>query len=85
MKNNFLGRIAELGLYIGGMVVSAAGCFVFMRGFRLVATGKEEAATRSSIRAPRMYRKPLVGVGAALFLLVFITSEALATVRALRH
>ena len=55
------------------------------RGFRLVAMGKEGSETATSIRAVGPARKPLAGIGAALFLLVFVASEALATIGALRH
>jgi hypothetical protein len=36
---------------MGNMVVSGAGCFVFMRGFRVVAMGQERPDARSSVRA----------------------------------
>jgi hypothetical protein len=67
------------------LLVSAAGSFVFVRGFRLVATGKEGPDTESSIRVKDSSRKPLAGLGAALFLLACITNEALAMIRALSH
>jgi hypothetical protein len=54
-----------------------------MRGFRLVALEKEDSAAGSSIRVDRTPGKPLAGIGAALFLLAFVTSEALVTIRAL--
>ncbi len=83
--SNYIRRISKLGLLIGDMVVSAAGGFVFMRGFRVVAMGQEGPDTRSSMRAVGRYTKPLAGIGAALFLLAFVASEAAATVLALRH
>jgi hypothetical protein len=54
-----------------------------MRGFRLVASKKEESAVESSIRVDGTLGKPLAGTGAALFLLTFVTSEALVMIRAL--
>ncbi len=85
MISNHVRRVLKLGLLMGDMVVSAAGCFVFMRSFRLVALGQEGLDARSSIRAEGRSTKPLAGIGAALFLLVFVASEAAATVVALRH
>ena len=85
MMSSFMRRILKLGLLMGDMAVSAAGCFVFMRGFRVVAMGQEGPDTRSSMRADGRSTKPLAGIGAALFLLAFVASEAAATIVALRH
>jgi hypothetical protein len=83
MMSSHISRILKLGLLMGDMVVSAAGCFVFMRGFRVVTGGQEGTDARSSMRAHDA--KPLAGIGAALFLLAFVASEAAATVVALHH
>lgn len=85
MMSTYVRRILKLGPLMGDMVVSAAGCFVFMRGFRVVAMGQERPDTRSSMRAVGRFTKPFTGIGAALFLLAFVASEAAATVVALRH
>lgn len=41
MMSTYVRRILKLGPLMGDMVVSAAGCFVFMRGFRVLAMGQE--------------------------------------------
>jgi hypothetical protein len=56
-----------------------------MRGFRLVAMDKEESDAGAAPRADGRSPKLLAGIGAALFLLAFVASEALATIGALRH
>ena len=85
MMSSHIRCILNLGLLMGEMVVSAAGCFVFMRGFRVVAMGQERPEARSSMRADGRSAMPLAGIGAALFLLAFVASEAAAAVVSLRH
>ena len=70
---------------MGELAVSAAGGFIFMRAFRLVATSKQESGAESSLSVDAGSTKPMAGIGAALFLLAFIASEAMATIGALRH
>lgn len=67
------------------LVVSAAGCFAFMRGFRVVPMGQERPDARSSMCADGRSAMPLAGIGAALFLLAFVASEAAAAVVALHR
>ena len=83
MMNSFPGRILKLGPLSRDLFVSAAGSFAFTRCFRLIARGDEGSDTGSSNYFAGRFRKPLAGIGAALFLLAFVTSEALATMRAL--
>jgi hypothetical protein len=83
MMNSYFGRTLKLGPLSRDLCVSAAGSFAFTRCFRLIAVGKEGSDTGSSICVASPSRKPLAGIGAALFLLAFVTSEALATIRAL--
>lgn len=85
MMSSFVRPFSKLGPLMRDLIASAAGCFVFMRAFRLVATGKEGSDTGSSMPADRRSLKLLAGIGAALFLLVFVASEALAAIGALRH
>ena len=85
MMSSHIRRILNLGLLMGDMAVSAAGYFVFVRGFRVVAMGQERPDARSSMRADGRPTKPLAGIGAALFLLAFVASEAAATVVSLRR
>jgi hypothetical protein len=84
MMNSFPGRILKLGPLSRDLFVSAAGSFAFTRCFRLDRKiGREGSDTGSSNCFAGRFRKPLAGIGAALFLLAFVTSEALATIRAL--
>ena len=85
MMSSHIRRILNLGLLMGDMVVSAAGCFVFPLGFRAVVMAQERPDARSSMRADGRSIKPLAGIGAALFLLAFDASEAAATVVSLRR
>jgi hypothetical protein len=85
MSNYILRRIASLGPVMGDLVASAAACFVFTRGFRLVAMDEEDSDTESPVHGKGTSPKLLAGIGAAIFLLVFIASEALAAVVALRR
>jgi hypothetical protein len=85
MMNHFLRGISRLGPVMGDLAASAVGCFVFTRGFRLVARGEEESDRESHGHGKVRHPKLLAGIGAAIFLLFFIASEALATVVALRH
>ena len=57
----------------------------FTSGFRSFAMGKEGSETGASIRAASRARKPLAGIGAVLLLLVFVTTEALATIQVLGY
>jgi hypothetical protein len=77
MMNRFECRILKLGTLVGNLCATAVGGFVFLRGFRLVASEEEELAARSSIRGDGTPGKHAASSGAALFLLTFATSEAL--------
>jgi hypothetical protein len=86
MMNRFVRRILELGPLLCDLGLSAVGCFVFMRGFRLVAidelgsdTGLSMSDAGYDAGSPR---EQFAGTAGALFLLVFVTSEALAMIRA---
>lgn len=83
--SSFVRRIFKFGPLLWNLAVSAAGGFVFMRGFHRVTLGKEGLDSRASIRTIGMFRRPMAGIVAALFLLVFVSSEALATIRVLLH
>jgi hypothetical protein len=85
MMSPFIRRISKLGPFMGDLAASAAGCFALMRGFRLLAIGEEGSGTAGSVRAAGTPRKQLAGIGAALFLLAFVASEAAATIVALRR
>jgi hypothetical protein len=85
MMSRFLRRISKLGLFLSDLIASATGCFVFTRGFRFVALNEEESHSTSPIRHNDGPPKSLAGIGAALLLVAFASSEALATVLALRR
>jgi hypothetical protein len=78
-------RILNLGSLIWDFCVSSVGCFVFTSGFRSLSMEKEGSETGARIRAVSLPRRTLAGIGAALFLLAFVTTEAVATIRALAH
>jgi len=77
--------IRKLGPTMRDLCASVAGCFVFMPGFRLVAKGKDGADTPGFTRVAGPNHSPLAGIGAAVFLLVFIASEAFAMISTLRR
>jgi hypothetical protein len=85
MKSHLLRRTLKFGPTMGYLAASAAGCFLFTRGFQLIAKDGEESDMRSN--APAVGRSPKLWAGkdAALFLMAFVASEALMTIMALRH
>jgi len=85
MMSHFLGRMLKLGPFMGDLAVSATGCFTLTRGFRLLAIKEKGSNTAGSVRDAGTPRKQLAGIGAALFLLAFVASEAAATIVALRR
>lgn len=85
MTSHFLRRISKFGQIMGNLVASAVGCFAFTPGFRMVARDEEGSKTESPVRVESGSPVLSIGIGAAIFLMVFIASEALATVVALRH
>jgi hypothetical protein len=85
MMNSSMRRIFDLGRTLGILMASAAGCFAFMPGFRLLSIGEQVSSTKSSICVQDMSLRPLAGISGALFLLAFVASEALATLAAFRH
>jgi hypothetical protein len=78
-------RILNLGPLMLDLCASSVGCFVFTSAFRWFAMEKEGSDTVASIRVVGPARKTLAGIGAALFLLAFVNTEALATIRTLGH
>jgi hypothetical protein len=83
MMNYFARRILTLGSIASNLLVSSAGCFVFVRGFRQVALEREGSEPEQSDLADGLPSKPLAGAGAALFLTAFVASEAAVMLRAL--
>jgi hypothetical protein len=85
MMSSYIRLIRKLGSLMGDLLASATGCFALNRGFRVAAWGQERPAARSSMRTEGKSTKPFEGIGAALFLLAFVASEAGATLVALRR
>jgi len=78
-------RILKFGPVVVDLAVSAAGCFVVMRGFRLVAMNRQEPDTELSLRVVDRAPDLSAGMDAALFLMAFIASEALVVILAFRR
>jgi lipid-binding SYLF domain-containing protein len=85
MMSHVLRRLSKLGPIMGNLVASATGCFVFTPGFRLVAMDEEGSDSESPVRVYGKSPGLSAGISAAIFLMVFITSEALATIVAHRR
>jgi hypothetical protein len=85
MMNSTIGPFLKLGELMWNLFLSAIGCFVFMRCFRLVALGKENSETVASISVAGTTHKSWAGIGAAFPLLAFATSEPLPIIHAHRH
>ena len=83
--NRSIHSIRKLGLTLRDLCASAVGCFVFTPGFLLVTKGEDGADAPGSTRIAIPNQSPLPGIGAALFLLAFIASEAFAMVSTLRR
>jgi len=85
MTNTFVRRISKRSQPLWDLVVSSVGGCAFIGGLRPLAIRKDGSGTRSFSRIDGSPRKPLAGIGAALFLLAFVASEALATISAFRR
>jgi hypothetical protein len=85
MINLILSRISKFGTIMSDLFSSAFGCFAFTRGFQLVTNDDEQSRAGSPVHGDGRSQKSLADFGPAIFLLVFITSEAMATVIALRR
>lgn len=85
MINSVVSRVVGVRSFTADMIASAAGCFLFMPGFRILTTRNDGSDTLSSLRNAASSPEPLTGAYAAFFLMSFIASEALATIRALGH
>ncbi len=85
MISTFTRRVSNLGSFTKDLVMAAAGCFLFMPAFCMVTADSDGSASLSSGRSAHAFAEPATEVGAALFLLSFIASEAIATIRVLGH
>jgi hypothetical protein len=85
MINSYVRNITKLGLVTRDLIASAAGCFLFLPGYRAVARGTYGASAPFSAQNSDASAETLKRAGAAFFLLSFFVSEALTTIRALGH
>jgi hypothetical protein len=85
MMRRYLRRILKLGLLMVDIVVSATGSFAVMRGFRPTSIEETGSDMAESDRVAGTPGKQLAGIGAALFLLAFVASEAAAPIVAFRR
>ena len=81
--NFVVDRILKFGSPLSIVLASTAGCFVLMRGSRLIARESDASDSAVSMRTDDRSNKPLAGISAALFLMTFVASEALVMIRAL--
>jgi hypothetical protein len=85
MMNRSVRHILKLGPLLQDLCVSSVGCFVFTSDFRSFAIEKEGSETGNSIRAVGPARKSLADIGAAMLILAFVASDALAAIRTFTH
>jgi len=85
MMSGLLHRTLKVGLSFGYLVASVAGCFLFTRGFRLIAMDDAGSSALSPVRVAHRPPKLWAGMDKALFLMAFVASEALITIMALRR
>ena len=75
MKASIASRIRTYRAIIWDLFLSAVGCFVLRRCFRLVAEGGNGPETKATICPVGQARDPLAYVGAALILLALAGNE----------
>jgi hypothetical protein len=83
MMNSLVERILKSGSPLSIVLASSTGCFVLMRGSRLIAMESDGSDSSVSLRTDDRLSRPLAGLSAALFLMAFAASEALVMIRAL--
>ncbi len=75
MKTSIAGRILTYRAIMWDLFLSAVGCFVLRRCFRLVVEGGVGQRTKPNVCAICQARDPLVYVGAALILLALAAND----------
>jgi hypothetical protein len=85
MMSKILRRLSKLGTLMGYLVASGTGSFAFTNGHRLVAMNEEGSDRKPSMSVGGRPSGGLSGIVAAIFLLLFVVSEAVAAVAALRR
>jgi uncharacterized iron-regulated membrane protein len=79
MMTFLVNRILKLGLFLSIVLASAAGCVVWIRASGLTSTEREGSNPGATLSDGRSSKR-LEGVAAALVLMAFVTSEALAMI-----
>jgi hypothetical protein len=82
MKTSIASRIRTARAIVWDLFLSAVGCFVLKRCFRLVADGVDGAETKANLCAIGPARDPLAYVGAALILLALAPNDQPGFIRA---
>ena len=82
MKTSIAGRIRTYKAILWDLLLSAVGCFVLRRRFRLVAEGRDGPETGTTVAGIGQARDPLAYVGAALILLALAANEQPELIRA---
>ena len=75
MKTSIASRIHTFGAITWDLFLSAVGCFVLRRCFRLVAEAGEDPERKGPFVAVGYARDPLAYVGAALILMALVANE----------
>ena len=82
MKTSIASRIHTYFAILWDLFLSAVGCFVLRRCFRLVAEGRDGLETGATAVGIGQARDPLAYVGAALILLALAANEQPEMIRA---
>ena len=82
MKTSIASRIHRHFAIVWDLFLSAVGCFVLRRCFRLVAVGRDGQETGATAVGIGQARDPLAYVGAALILLAIAANEQPEMIRA---
>jgi hypothetical protein len=75
MKTSIASRIRTYFAILWDLFLSAIGCFVLRRCFRMVAEGRDSPQTGATAGGICQARDPLAYVGAALILLALAANE----------
>ena len=82
MKTSIASRIHRHFAIVWDLFLSAVGCFVLRRCYRLVAMGRDGQETGATAVGIGQARDPLAYVGAALILLAIAANEQPEMIRA---
>jgi hypothetical protein len=75
MKISIVSRIRTYRAIMWDLFLSAAGCFVLRRCFRLVAKGGDGSETKATLCAIGQARDPFAYMGMALILLALAAND----------